>query len=312
MSVRTTILCSALACLVMYTGVSAGELVVDRIIAVVNDEIVTQYELEDRLRPINEQIKGKVLSPEQEAQIQEIREKALKSMVDDMLLEQEAERYNITVSEAEVKAEVDRLKESHQWSEQDFKRQLALEGFSEEDFLDDIRRGITKHRLIGHMVQSKVVITDSEIEQEFKSRQGEFVKGKFVRLRLILLPPEASAPDLAKDIKDGKMSFAEAADKYSQGPGAGQGGDIGTLAWKDLAPEWRNALDGLSAGQVTEPFEVNETNVLLMLEAAEEGESQEFTEVKEEIYAKLYKDRLDKIFKEYMEQLRRKAVIDYR
>lgn len=287
----------------------AQKTVVDRIVAVVNTDIITAYELEDRLKPVMDSLKGRMLSPQEEQQITDLRRQTLNTMIDEILIDFEVKRFKIEVPDTEVQAEVANMLEERKLSEEEFDKQLKLRRTTRKEFNEKMRRDIQKHRILSHFVGSKVVIIDSEIEKEYQVRQGDYVKGKFVRLRMILVPP-GQAAKVKKQIEAKEIGFAEAADKHSIGPGAGQGGDIGSLAWKDLAPEWRAALTGLAKGQISEPFRVQEYEALLLLESVEEGESQKYLEVKDQIYQALHQAKFEKIFQEYLQQLRSKAMIE--
>ena len=284
--------------------------VVDRIVAVVNTDIITAYELEDRLKPVLDQLKGRKLSPQEERQVADLRRQTLNTMIDEMLIDYEVKRFKIEVSDPEVQAEITNMLEERKMTEEEFDKQLKLRRMTRKEFHEKMRRDILKHRVLGHFVGNKVVITDSEVEKEFKARQGNYVKGKFVHLRMMLVPPGELAAKLKKQIEAKEITFAEAADKHSIGPGAGQGGDIGTLAWKDMAPEWREALAGLAKGQISQPFRVQEYEAVLLLEDVQEGEAQNFAEVKDQIYQALHQAKFEKIFTEYLQQLRSKAVIE--
>ena len=162
------------------------------------------------------------------------------------------------------------------------------------------------------MVSTKVVVTDTEVEQEYNERKAEFSKDSTVQLALILLPAGMPAGELKAAIESGTMTFAQAAEKYSQGPGASQGGDIGFIAWKDLAPEWNAALRGLKAGQIAQPVHIKEFEGLLQVVSIKEGEELPLDSVREQIYNSLHEGKFDKVFKDYLEKLRGKAVIVYR
>ncbi len=235
-----------------------------------------------------------------------------KRMIEDMLIVDDAARYNLKITDAEVEAQTKAFREKRELSEADFKKQLDQQHMTLAEFNRNMRRDLIKHRLIGGVVTAKVVVTDSEVEQAYNERKAEFAKDSMVQLALILVPAEMSASELKATIESGKMTFVQAAAKYSQGPSPQQGGDIGFIAWKDLAPEWNAVLRGLKPGEIAQPVHVKEFEGLLQVVSIQEGEQLPLEAVREQIYNSLHEGKFDKVFKDYMEKLREKAVIEYR
>lgn len=290
----------------------AGEVLVDGVVAVVNGMIITKYDFDERMRPVYEQTRGRQLSTDEISQITTLRQKILQQLVDDILIQQDADRYKLTITDAEVEKQIKEFMAKRNLSEDDFKKQLEAQRMSREDFSRNMRRDMIRHRLIGGVVSSKVVVTDSEVEQRYNERKAEFSKDSMIQLAIILVPANMSALELKSEIESGKMTFAEAANKYSQGPGAGNGGEIGFIAWKDLAPEWNAALAGLKPGEITPPVRVQEFTGLLQVISLKEGEELPLDSVREQIYQSLQEAKFEKVFQEYMQKLRDKAVVEYR
>jgi peptidyl-prolyl cis-trans isomerase SurA len=262
--------------------------------------------------PVYEQARGRNLTSEEMTQISNLRRQMLDQMVDDILIQEDAERYKLKITDAEVAEQTKQFMAKRKLSEEEFKHQLSLLRMTRADFERNMRRDMIKHQLIGGVVSSKVVVTDSEVEQRYNERKSEFSKDSMVQLALILVPANMSAADLKTQIEAGKISFADAANKYSQGPGIGHGGDIGFIAWKDLAPEWNKALAGLKPGQISDPVHVQEYSGLLQVVSLKEGEELPLAAVREQIYQSLFDAKFEKVFQEYLQKLRDKAVIEYR
>lgn len=302
-----------LVCLIVLAAVPvrAAE-TVDRIVAVVNGEIITLFELNQRIRPVLERFRGRELGPEEKAAILRLKEQALQQMVDDILIQQEAERYQLDVSDASVENEVRGFRLKNNLTEEEFAEQLKLEGSSREEFADRVRRDILKHKLLGFMVRRKVVVTKEEIQAQYEANLQDYVKDKRVGLGIIVLPAGMPALELKRRIETGEIDFPTAAATYSQGPGADQGGDIGVLPWTNLAPEWKQALNGLDQGEISDPIDIQGREALLTLLSQEGGDVQPLEAVSDQIRADLLRRKLEDRFNEYMEQLRAEALIDIR
>jgi Parvulin-like peptidyl-prolyl isomerase len=294
------------------TPAQAEDIVIDGLVAQVNGKAITKYELDERMLPIYEQTRGRQLTTDEITQLSTLRKQILDQMVDDILIQEEAERYKLKVTDAEVNEQIKQFMVKRKLSEDEFKRQLGMLHMTRADFERNMRRDMIKHQLIGGMVSSKVVVTDSEVEQAYNERKAQYSKDSMVQLSIILVPANMSAEDLKSQIESGKITFAEAANKYSQGPGVGSGGDLGYIAWKDLAPAWNKALSGLKPGQITSPVQVQDFAALLQVVNLKDGEELPLDAVREQISQSLFDAKFEKVFQDYMQKLRTKAVIDYK
>ncbi|WP_291327620.1 SurA N-terminal domain-containing protein [Desulfovibrio sp. UCD-KL4C] len=289
---------------------NAAEKIVDGIVAVVNGDIITMYEMNEKMAPIMKQF-GKSISAADEQQIKNIRSQILDRMINEMIIDQEAKKLKVTVSEQDVDGEINRIKESSKLSDEDFLRQLALQKTNLEDFKENLRKDIRKHRLVSYKVKNKVVVTENEIENVWNSTQTEEDNVKqSVHLKLIFFPQDVSAESIREEIISGKITFEEAADKYTAGPGAGSGGDLGVLEWDDLAQTWHDALAGLKVGEISQIFKVQQSSALLKLDSFEKNKTKSFADSKDEIYERLYREKQDAVFNDFINKLREKAVIE--
>ena len=297
-------------CVLLLARPVAATEVVDRIVGVVNGEIVTLFELNSHLRPFLDRFRGRTLSDDDKRAIAQMRTEVLNKMVDDILISQEVEKLKLTATDVEVDNAVETFRKKNGLTPDDFAQQLKLEGLTREKFTESVRKDILKHRLLGFMVRRKVVVSEEEIKTYFENHPGDFTRDKEVALSAILLPQGQDAAALSQRIKQGELTFADAANLYSQGPGVGQGGSLGRLAWIDLAHDWRLALENVSEKGMTEPFPFREFTAILFVDELQRGDPKTFDEVKEEIREKLYQVQVEARFEEFMESLRSEAVIE--
>ena len=287
----------------------AGE-VVDRIVAVVNGEIITLFELNERLKPVLERFKGHKLSDKEKEAIGKVREDLLEKMVEDVLLQQEVTRMGVTVTDGEVQNELDSIRTRSSLTPEAFEEQLKLEGLTVDDMKKRIRDDILKHRLLGFMVKRKVVVSDEEIKAYYDANAARYVQDKSVDLSVILTPSVPSAEEIRARIEKGEVLFEDAARLYSEGPGASQGGGLGELVWGDMAEAWRDALTDVAPGGMSTVFEFRGFGALLKLNKVLGGAQQPFEEVKKDIRNTLYQRQVEERFTDYMQELRANAVVD--
>ncbi|MEW5772652.1 MAG: SurA N-terminal domain-containing protein [Thermodesulfobacteriota bacterium] len=300
----------ALTLLILSAAPARSAEVVDRIVAVVNGEIITLFDLNERLRPVLDQFKDRQISDADKEAILKFKRDILQKLIDDILLEQEIKKFGITASDVEVENQILAFKDEHKLTEEALVEQLKLEKMTRQEFADKMRKDILRQRLLGAMVRRKVVVTSEEVARYYEEHKQDFAKDRSVHLALVLLPPGQPAAPLRERIAKGEISFAEAADAYSEGPGKGQGGDIGVLEWKSLAQEWRKALEGVAPGDMSQPFAISGREALLSLRSMDSGDAQSLSDIEKEIRDRIYSSRIQERFEEYMQELRSKAVIE--
>ena len=295
---------------------AAQQVVVDKIVAQVNGEIITLFELNEKVKVYTMQVEKKAFNPSDPA-MKDLQARILRTMVEDILLKQEAARLKVVVSDNEVDSRIREMREKAGLSEEQFNQQLRLEGMTRKEFASTIKKDILKKQLLGYMVQRKVVVTEEEVKGFYEGNKTGMKVETGQRIGLIMLGKMDEAKALRQRIASGQISFADAARKFSVGPGAAQGGDLGKVELKDLAPELRQALQSVSTGGVSEPVLLDGKPVLLTIANDSSAKAAApvpsgpppYESVRDEIFERIYKEKLEKQFADYMEKLRSKSVI---
>lgn len=305
---------------------NAAELV-DRVVAVVNGKLITLFDVNSRVVELVARTQGVTLKPG-DPRGDELRRQVLDSMITDLLIEQEAAKLKVNVSETEIDSQIDDLKKKNSLTQQQLVAELAKEGLTLKQFREKMHDDSIKKRLLGFMVHRKVLVTDDEIRDYYEKNKGSLSTAKSVLgpkttggLGFIMVPTKKQAEELRDKINSGAMTFADAAKKFSIGPGRDQGGDLGDVQAKDLAGPLRDALTAAPAGQVSQPVMLDGKAVLLVQRSAQAAPAMpaapvaapagtSYEAAKEQIQELLYKQKFDKLFQEYMDNLRSKAVIE--
>lgn len=289
---------------------AANSMQLNRVIAVVNGELITMYDLQQHAMP--EIMRQGLTGSDQRSAVERERifNESLDTMVLDILYKQEAERYMITVEDGEVENELRRIIQGNNMETEEFERQLALQGMTLNELRQRLRDSLIRQRLIGSMVARKAEVTPEEVEAYYKEHLSEYSTPSSVEFSVIALGPGRDAAAIREEITSGKISFADAAKKYSDWPTAAIGGSMGNIAWKDLNPAWNDAMQGLAAGQTSAPVTSGELTVLLHVDALHEGTSESFESAAQRIEDSLREARLRERFDEYSNQLKAKAVVE--
>ena len=239
----------------------AQPLEVDRIIAVVNDEAITAYELRARLATVERQLRDqKVQLPPREV----LEKQLLERMITDRVQLQYARETGLRVSDLDLDAAMRRIAEGNKLPLQDFRAALEKDGIAWAKFREEIREEIVLSRLREREVQSRVVVTDGEIDNYLANLAagGDSANIEVRTAHIILRVPEQATPDqlmrigararaALDQIRRGD-DFAKVAASYSDAPDGLSGGLMGARPLDRLPALYADAVKKLKPGEVSD------------------------------------------------------------
>jgi peptidyl-prolyl cis-trans isomerase SurA len=296
----------------------------DQVAAVVNDEVITQSELDALLRPLFEQYKKDIPPEEVAVKMGEARQKLLNQLVEDRLVFQEAKNQKIEIDEAEIDAEVARFKERFK-TDQELEDALHKEGLSLKEMRERIKRQAMIRRLQDMEIRSRVVISPLEIEKYYQDHAEEFASGERIRVRSITIRKDDIARE--KGLKDERAkkkieeirkkvlsgdSFSNLAKEFSEDTSAENEGLGDWLSPGDMIPEIDAVLFKLKQGEISQVIESPLGYHLFRLEEKQEQFKKTFEEARDEIYGKLFYLKSQERFQEWMKELKRNAYVSVR
>jgi peptidyl-prolyl cis-trans isomerase SurA len=296
--------------------VSASADVLDRIIVKVNGDIVTQSEFEARQIAA---VQGARIGPDRiEAYLRDNNARILQDAIDDLLLIQKADEVGIRVRPEYTREIIESIKkEQNIPSDAALREQLRREGMSVDDMRRNIERSIIRRQVISREIESKVVVTDTELRAEYEQRLAEFTHPTQVRLQEILVAPSSpdaagTAQELVRRARAGE-DFSALAREYSAAASGPSGGDLGKLEVAELHSDIREAVTGLPVGGVAEPMASPDGGyrILRVSERTEQGATP-FDDAKAELRKQLVDTRIRAEYDKLLKDLREKAIIDVR
>ncbi|MDM8553036.1 SurA N-terminal domain-containing protein [Desulfobacterales bacterium HSG2] len=292
--------------------------VVDRIVAVVNDEIISLFELEQIFKPYREKIKALGYSPEKEKEtIFKVREDILNQLIDQKLTDQEIGRTGITISEREIDSAVERIKESAFYTDEDLRMLLSREGMTMEEYRKRIKEKILRTKLVNREVKSKIVINEEDVKSYYENHQDAYQGGKKYNLRHILLEVndfadkdkiKEKAESILAKLKAGQ-SFEKMASKYSESASAAKGGDLGLLDEEVLSEQIREAVKELEPGEFTPVLDTDLGYQIFFIEKITDAEGKSLKDASPEIEQKLFEEIVNEEFRSWLEKLRKRSHI---
>jgi peptidyl-prolyl cis-trans isomerase SurA len=297
--------------------------VVDKIIAVVNDDIITFYEFNTAFEPYRKNIENTYKGDDKQAVIKQTKEVFLQRFIDNILIEQEAKKAGagIIVKDEDVMDVLQDMANKQKISMQDLLKSLAKEGNSIESVKKEIRGQMMRARLLRREVKSKILVSDDEIGEYYNKNRQDYEGKETVRIKqlLLLLPPNATktvitkmkneALQLHKRIMDGE-SFDSLIVKYSQGPAAMQGGDVGFVGRGTIIPEVEAVAFSLPVGQISEVIESSAGFHIIQVVDKKGAGLKPLAAVREEIKTKIEDEKLDKKYDEWISSVRAKSHIE--
>lgn len=291
---------AALLCL---AGTARAEQIVDRIVAVVNGEIITYQELLQQTALLTGAESGPAVA--------QAMPQVLDVMIDSLVLRQEAERLEVKVTDAEVDSDIQQFKARRQLTDEAFAQGLRLQGLTLEQFRERTREDIMRQRMLGFMVRRKVIVTQEEIDDYIARNKAELITDRILDLQVLIVGSAEEAATLRAAIERGELTFSDAVARYSQGPKTSDGA-LETVRWRDLAGPWRDGLRGLAVGEVSEPFPIQDKWAVLKLLNQVNEDPRGADLVEEEVREAIMRPKMEERFKEYMTDLRAKALIEKR
>jgi len=294
---------------------------IDRVAAVVNGEVVTLSELVARSGA--EYRRADSMPPG--AARDRARAKALQNAFDlvvaERLVESEAKTAGVDVTEAQIDAAVEDVKKRNNLSDDMLKQALASEGMDLKTYRDRLRKDFENHLLIMAKVQNRVKVSDDDVRGYYQSHLQEFAGEEQVKLRLILLtvPPGSPAAEEARVKAAGEAllarlaageDFADLARQVSQGPGASSGGDLGWVKKGTMPLDLERVSFLLTPGQNSGLVRAKTGWIILKADERRTGKAPPLEEVKDRIREKLGNQQAEIYRKQYIDELKREAVIE--
>lgn len=273
-------LLTVLSMTVLPTAASAQQLV-GRIVASVNDDAVTDYDIDGRIRLIAASANAPVNAETQER----YGRIALRELIDDRLKAQEAKRLGITANDKEVGAAIQSIERNNKMEPGGLMKELTQKSVPIGALIDQVKASILWRKVLRRRVLPQVRVATNEVDDAL-NRIREAGGGFVARVAEIVLPAgtpqerreaNARAVEIRSQLAAGGK-FPELARRYSRSPTAAIGGDMGEVQSGQLPPELDEALTALQPGQISEPvFADGALHILLLVgrQGIEAGDSRD-------------------------------------
>jgi peptidyl-prolyl cis-trans isomerase SurA len=307
------------AALILCTSVQAAG--GDRIVAVVNDEVITLSELNGAFAPYREKLEAAYKGGDLEKALTENRRGLLSRMVDDLLMEQQSRKAGIVIRDEDVNAAIDDMLKRRNASRDELWKALEREGITVEAYRKGMRDQLMRIRIVQREIKSKVAVSDEEIGEYYRKHRADYEGKEAVRIQqiLLILPKDAdeavreklrsNAGAIHRRLLDGEPFEAVSAN-HSQGPAANADGDIGYIEKGMILPEVENVAFSLPLNQISPIIESPAGFHIIRVIDRRGAGSKSIESVREEIREKLDMEKVEKKFQEWLIALRAKSHVE--
>jgi parvulin-like peptidyl-prolyl isomerase len=296
-------------------GAAAGQ-VVEEIVAIVNDDIITLSEFRAYHDSVYQMMRSQFEGEQFEKQYERVKNEMLDTMITDLLLLQLAKKKQYAVGE-EVKNYVEKLKqENNIESDAQFRQALLQQGIQYEQFLKQIEENILRQILVSQEVDRSIVIDETEGVNYYRLNQAEFVEPEEYKLRAIYLATEIMSAEeldsrraaISEQVESGQ-DFASLAAELGDSPLKENQGDLGFMKKGQLDKALEEAVAGLKPGEITPWVQSRSGWYRLKLEEKKESRLKPYEEVNKEIWEKLFIQKKSKKLAEFLKDVKTKNYI---
>lgn len=298
------------------------KVVVDRVVAVVNEAIIMQSELEARMAPLRQEIQQIADAKERSRRTAKLGSQVLSDMVNDELIVQAAQEAKIDVEPGEVNAAIDEIKKENKIDDAGLTQVLAQQGFTMAGYKADLRKQILRLRATNQLVRPRVNVTNEDVKARYDQMQRRSEAVSSVRLAHMLfqLPERPTEQQLAaakeraataiSRVRAGE-AFAAVAAAASEDEGTkASGGELGWFERGSMTPEWETVVFAMEKGDVRGPISGPQgLHVFTVLEV-KRSDLKTFDELKDQLKNELTRRETDKQSRLWVEEMRKKAYVD--
>jgi parvulin-like peptidyl-prolyl isomerase len=283
---------------VLVSGVFAQ----DKIAAIVNNDVITQKDLNDFVNFMRMDM-GTSYSPEEvEQKIDSMKADLLDKLIDDRLILQEAKKSNLVMDESRVKAKISEIKR-HYSSDREFQQTIAQQGLVQADLENKIRDQILMYSIMEIKVKGNIVINPTEITQYYENNIAEFNIPEKRLLDTLTTEDEAIANEISSALKEGS-SFSDVAAKYNL-----EIGQMSINQGEELKKEVEEVVLKLNPQDFSSPVKIGSKFYIFKLNSIVPAKQLSLAEVQEKIRDALSNKRTQEKMSAWLNELKKKSYI---
>ncbi|HUH67352.1 MAG TPA: peptidylprolyl isomerase [Syntrophales bacterium] len=307
----------------LFLASSAPAEIMERIVAVVNGEVITLSELNATFEPVMKRIEEGYKGPDKDKVILENKTLLLNKMIENMLIDQESKKSHIIVKDEEVNETINDFLTRRKLKMDDLINELAKDGSTLEAHKKEVKGHLLRNRLLRREIRSKVAVTEEEIGDYYRKNIESYEGKEAVRIKQILILFPKGADETAKAkireqmeaihkrlIAGEQFEIVGVSVSNDQGPFRATASDLGFIEKGSMLPAVESVAFGLKTGEISKVIE-SPVGLHILVAADRRGAGiKPIESVREEIKAKLEEEKMEKKYDEWMNDLRKKSLIE--
>ncbi|MGD0229096.1 MAG: peptidyl-prolyl cis-trans isomerase [Syntrophorhabdales bacterium] len=305
---RRAILSLSAAFIFLAPFVSRAE-VTDRIVAIVNDEVVTLREVE---RFVAVEKKSRYSSMNEYTRNLQLREK-LDTFIEGLLINQQAKKLRIEVVDKDVEGTIDNIKKQNLITDAELRQQLKNDNIDYKEFTEGIKRNIIRNKVLARAVMQELNLDDKVLKAYYDAHLSEYIQDEYRLQHLFISSQRKNAGERARmalSALERGVPFDQVSREFSDETTNVQEGDVGFTRKDELIPELREAVKLLIPGTYSNIIHTSFGYHILRLIEAKKADVAPFDSVKDGIRAKLFEMESDKRYKTFVAKLKSSSYIE--
>ncbi len=291
--------------------------VVDRVVAVVNDEPITLYEVDKLMAANLEEIKKAEGKGMKQEKFQSYRSQALEKLIADKLLDQQMEQMKLQVTDDDVQKALGNIMQRNSMTKEQLVQQLNQKGMSFDQYMVDLRVQLKKVKFMGAVIAPRVKVTDADLDEFFADNSDKFANFQSVQMAQVIVPVDPVAADAELN-----AAQAKAQEVYQKAKGGSNFEDLGkkysvnaqtavpaVYQVNQLAPQIAEVLSGLKAGEVGQPVRSEMGIHVIKLIERKTLAGDEYQAVREQIREKVFELKVQEELEKYVGELKSKNFV---
>jgi peptidyl-prolyl cis-trans isomerase SurA len=298
-------------------NISSASVLLDRIVAIVNGEVITWSELRDHINIDGAGYIQGLNGVEREEKIRKLEQPFLNQLIEIKIIEQAAKKLGLDVSDSELDRAIQEIKTKFNLSDQEFLDSLRSENMTLKDYRYRLKQQILIQKAVNLAVRQKIVVSEEDIDKYINDHPDIFSSGERWRIRQIFFRNpgtqgerqrlERIAEDIYKRLINGE-DFASLAREFSQGAERETGGDLGYIDPDNLMPAVRDVALNLKTGEISRPFWSPAGLHIIKIE--EIKKVREIEEIRNRVREILIKERFETKYQEWLSELKNNSDIE--
>jgi peptidyl-prolyl cis-trans isomerase SurA len=295
---------------------ASGE-TLNRVVAIVNDDLVTLYELNKKIQELTGRTPVELRSQNEENYFQ-VRSQVLELLINEKITLGKIQEMGIKVTQKQIDDSIEKIKSDNKWTQEDLVSRLQKDGLTLEKYKENMKRELERIRLVNIEVRSRILIREEMMTRYYEENKDKFNEKMKVHLASIFLlfkNPDDKKESLEIEKKGGELlarlkageDFKDLARKFSQGPGAEDGGYLGAFQLDELNPGLKKILEVIPEGGFSDLIIMPKGLQIIMVVKKEGGKAKSFDEVRDAIYGILYQEEIDKRYQDWIKELRERS-----